>query len=86
MKDAHKVKFATIYYSYHPLHSEYVKIIRQFGENYIIQAQNGKRIGVPIWMTDKTKCFQIKHSSIPYCSYGALRELQSLLVCYRGKT
>jgi hypothetical protein len=81
VKNAHKVRIATIYYSYHPLHGESVKIIRSVGENYIIQIQNGKSIGVPKWMTDKTKCLEVKHSSIPYCSYGALRELQNLLAC-----
>jgi len=85
VKDAHKVRFAKIYYSYHPLHGESVKIIRPFGENCIIQTQDGRRIGVPKWMTDKAKCLQIKHSSIPYCSHSALRELQSLLACIKDR-
>jgi hypothetical protein len=85
VKDAHKVRFAKIYYSYHPLYGESVKIIRPFGENCIIQTQDGKRIGVPKWMTDKAKCLQIKHSSIPYCSHSALTELQSLLACIKDR-
>jgi hypothetical protein len=80
VKDAHKVEFTKIYYAYHPLHGESVKIIRSNGENYIIQTQDGKRIGVPKWMTDKSRCLQIKQSSTPYCSYNALRDLQSFLV------
>jgi len=85
VKDAHKVEFVKIYYYNHPFYGESVKIIRRFGENFIIQTQDGKRIGVPKWMTDKAKCLQIKHSSTPYCSHSALKELQGLLSCIKDK-
>ncbi len=81
VKDAHKVKFATIYYSFHPNHGEDVRIIRSCGANIIIQTKDGKRIGVPRWMTDKTACLRITTSPIPRCSHNALRELQRLLTC-----
>ncbi len=83
VKDAHKVRFTKIYYSHHPYYDEDVKIIRSYGENYIIQTKSGKSFGVPKWMTDKEKCLQIKHSSTPYCSLSALRELQGLLARIR---
>ena len=85
VKDAHKVRFAKIYYFFHPHHGEQVKIIRSHGENFIVQTEQGKRIGVPKWMTDKEKCLQIKPSSIPYCSLSALRELQGLLACIKDE-
>ena len=79
VKDAHKVDFSKIYYCYHPLHGESVKIIRSHGDNFIIKTKNGKNIGVPKWMIDKIKCHGVKMTSIPYCSHNALKELQAFL-------
>jgi len=79
VKDAHKVKSTKVRYSYHPLHGETVQIIQTVGENYIIKTKDGTKIGIPKWMTERAICNRIKHSSIPYCSHIALKELRSLV-------
>jgi len=84
VKDAHKVRFAKIYYAFHPHCGKEVKIVRSIKEDLIIQTPEGKRIGVPKWMTNKEVCLRIKQCPNPYCSHNSLKELRKMLLNMKG--
>jgi len=81
---AHKVNFVKIYYPFHPYFEEELKVVRQDkGNIFHVKAPDGTVRGIPIWMTDKDKCSQIKESPFPYCSLNALKDLRELLSCFQ---
>ncbi len=85
VKDAHKVKYLTIHYPFHPYFKQELKIVRSHNDGVIVELPDGTRRQVPKWMTDKEVCRRIKNSSYPYCSQNSLIALRELLSIFKGK-
>ena len=78
--NAHKGDFVRVHYAYHPYYGKEFKVISVFRDNSIrIKAPNGQRRGIPLWMTDKFICQNIRESGHPFCSLEALRELMRII-------
>jgi hypothetical protein len=79
-KDAHKVGFVKVHYSFHPYFGETLRVIRVDRGQVHVKVPDGESVrALPLWMTEKEVCRQIKISLYPYCSCRALRSLKELL-------
>jgi hypothetical protein len=79
-KDAHKVGFVKVYYPFHPYYGETLRVVRVDRGQVHVKAHDGESVrALPLWMTEKEVCRQIKISLYPYCSCKALRSLKELL-------
>ena len=84
--NAHKVNFVKIYYPFHPFYGQELKVVGD-GKGRVVQvkALNGDVRRIPIWMTDKERCRQIKVSPYPYCSLNALKNLRKILLYFTSE-
>ena len=84
VNNAHKVGSVTVYYQNHPLYLHELKIVRfNKGKEVLVKAPDGTIRGIPVWMTDRVHCTQIRESAIPQCSCEALLRLRRLLDDFR---
>ncbi len=80
VNNAHKVGSVTIYYQNHPFYMRELRIVRfNKGKEVLVKAPDGTMRGVPVWMTDRIYCMQIRNASNPQCSWNALLRLRRLL-------
>ncbi|MGC8495580.1 MAG: hypothetical protein ACP5SH_28050, partial [Syntrophobacteraceae bacterium] len=84
VNNAHKVSSITVYYQNHPLYLHELKTVRfNKGKEVLVKAPDGTIRGIPVWMTDRVYCAQIRDSANPQCSCEALLRLRRLLDDFR---
>jgi len=81
--NTHKVDFVIVYYPWHPLYSQKIKIVSTLNRGgeifYKVRLKDTSYIELPFWMADKEWCQQFKLQTEPYCSVRALLNLKQLL-------
>lgn len=81
--NTHKVDIVIVYYPWHPLYQQEIKVIttkNRGGELYFkVRLNDSSCIEIPFWMTDKDWCQQFTFREAPYCCMQALIELKKLL-------
>ncbi|MBC7925417.1 MAG: hypothetical protein H7039_07145 [Bryobacteraceae bacterium] len=79
---AHSPEAITIYYPFHPLHGQNLRVHRRakmpWGEYVFCELSDGTLGGLPAWMTDPARVPSFTRGA-PMTSLAALAELQSLL-------
>lgn len=80
---AHKIRFVKIHYPLHPYYGKELKVVQLYKGKFVkLKAPDGQVRAIPLWMTDKDVCKQIKESDYPYCCIEALKKLTEIVSCF----
>jgi hypothetical protein len=82
---AHHTEQVTIYYRWHPLHGQTIRVqrsVRQGREVWLCEPDR-HTAAIPVWMTDRVACAALSVGPI-LVSVDALTELASLVIATRS--